>query len=245
MFCFFRSQAQIEANENVEFVVEVNMPKKVENTYGCLTNCNKCYVTCHNPCGIPKDADKAGCWAMDSTGSCRICPEKCIWNLHTNQPYRWEYVTEKQATSSDAIKKKYEEELNKKLTAEELIKVLEKDVEDNEKIVLNRVDIVTRCIKRLDEIALRPNPFSTPQYIDLIIDAEQQEKRLGFKERIESLKKLRQMAVIMSKVRNKESLLANDRKEDLDDEAAEEEDGETDEDEDDDQQKFAASFYNN
>ena len=234
----------------MEFEVEVNMPKKVENTSGYLTNCNKCYVTCHNPCAYQNDADKVNCAAMDytmpaATRSCTVCPEKCIWNLHANQPYRWEYVQEKQATSSDAIKKKYEDELKKKLTAEELIKVLEKDVEDNEKIVLNRVDIVTRCIKRLDEIALRPNPFSTPQYIDLIIDAEQQEKRLGFKERTESLKKLRQMAVIMSKVRNKESLLANDRKDDMDDEAAEEENGETDEDEDDDQQKFAASFYNN
>ncbi|EFX61597.1 hypothetical protein DAPPUDRAFT_272587 [Daphnia pulex] len=52
---------------------------------------------------------------------------------------------------------------------------------------------LSSCIQRLDEIALRPNPFSTPQFIDLIMDAEQQEKRLGFKERIESLKKLRQM----------------------------------------------------
>ena len=99
------------------------MPKKVENTSGYLTNCNKCYVTCHNPCAYQNDADKVNCAAMDytmpaATRSCTVCPEKCIWNLHANQPYRWEYVTEKQATSSDAIKKKYEEELNKKLTAE-------------------------------------------------------------------------------------------------------------------------------
>jgi hypothetical protein len=145
-------------------------------------------------------------------------------------------VTEKQATSSDAIKQKYEAELKRKLTAEELVKVLEKDVEDNNKIVLQRVDTVSRCIQQLDAIALRPNPFSTPQYIDLIIDAEQQEKRLGFKERIESLKKLRQMAVITSKVRNNESLLTSDRKDDVDGESTddEEDDGETADAEDDD-----------
>ncbi len=222
-------QAQIDANENVEFEVEVNMPKKVENPGGCLTNCNRCYVTCHNPCGIPNDGDKAGCWAMDPSGNCRICPEKCIWNMHANQPYRWEYVTEKQATSSDAIKQKYEAELKRKLTAEELVKVLEKDVEDNTKIVHQRVDTVARCIQKLDEIALRPNPFSTPQYIDLIIDAEQQEKRLGFKERIESLKKLRQMAVITSKIRDKQSLLTTDRKDDVDGESTDEENGDDEE----------------
>ncbi len=59
------------------------------------------------------------------------------------------------------IKQKYEAELKRKLKAEEL----EKDVEDNNKIVHQRVDTVARCIQRLDEIALRPNPFSTPQYI--------------------------------------------------------------------------------
>jgi hypothetical protein len=96
--------------------------------------------------------------------------------------------------------------LKRKFTAEELVKVLGKDAEDNKKIALQRVNTVSRCIQRLDEIALRPNPFSTPQYIDLIIDAEQQEKRLGFKERIKSLKKLRQMAVITSKIKNRVSV---------------------------------------
>jgi energy-coupling factor transporter ATP-binding protein EcfA2 len=218
------SQAQIEANENVEFEVEVTVPQKVENLRGYLTNCNKCYVTCHLSCAFKNDEDKVNCVAMDhsmpaATRSCRICPEKCIWNMHANQPYRWEYVKQKQATSSDAIKQKYETELKRKLTAEELIKVLQNDLDQNEREVLKHVNTVSSCIQRLDEIALRPNPFSTPQYIDLIIDAEQQEKRLGFKERIESLKKLRQMAVITSKVKNNESLLSLDRKDDLADQS--------------------------
>ena len=93
--------------------------------------------------------------------------------------------------------------------------------------MLERVDTVARCIQKLD--VLRPNPFSTPQYIDLIIDAEQQEKRLGFKERIESLKKLRQMAVITSKIRDKQSLLTTDRKDDVDGESTDEEDGDDEE----------------
>jgi hypothetical protein len=134
--------------------------------------------------------------------------------MHSNQPYRWEYVKEKQVTSSGAIKQKYESELKKKLTAKELVEILEKDVEDNNKIVLERVDTVTQCIKKLDEIALRPNPFSTPEYIDLIITTEQREKSVGFKERIESLKKLRQMAIITSRVKNNESLMSLDENDD-------------------------------
>jgi hypothetical protein len=94
------------------------------------------------------------------------------------------------------------------------VEILEKDVEDNNKIVLERVEMVSKCIKRLDEIALRPNPFSTPEYIDLIITTEQREKSVGFKERIESLKKLRQMAIITSRVKNNESLMSLDENDD-------------------------------
>ncbi|XP_046639892.1 uncharacterized protein LOC124321020 [Daphnia pulicaria] len=214
------SQAQIEANENVHFEVEVTRPKKVDIPAGqYLTNCNKCHVTCHNPCSIPNDERKVKCAAMDhsmpkETRTCKICPKKCIWNMHSNQSYRWEYVKEKQVTSSGAIKQKYESELKKKLTAKELVEILEKDVEDNNKIVLERVDTVTQCIKKLDEIALRPNPFSTPEYIDLIITTEQREKGVGYKDRIESLEKLREMAIITSKVRNKKNLLSLDEKDD-------------------------------
>jgi hypothetical protein len=134
--------------------------------------------------------------------------------MHSNQSYRWEYVKEKQVTSSGTIKQKYESERKKKLTAKELVEILEKDVEENNKIVLERVEMVTQCIKRLDEIALRPNPFSTPEYIDLIITTEQREKSVGFKKRIESLKKLRQMAIITSKVKNNESLMSLDENDD-------------------------------
>jgi Pyruvate/2-oxoacid:ferredoxin oxidoreductase delta subunit len=214
------SQAQIEANENVHFEIEVTRPKQIQIPPGrYLTNCNKCHVTCHNPCVIPNDDGKVECAAMDrsmpeGTRTCTICPNKCIWYMHSNQPYRWEYVKEKQVTSSGAIKQKYESELKKKLTAKELVEILEKDVEDNNKIVLERVEMVSKCIKRLDEIALRPNPFSTPEYIDLIITTEQREQNVGYMERIKSLKKLRQMAIITYKVRNKENLLSLDEKDD-------------------------------
>ncbi|KAI9556597.1 hypothetical protein GHT06_016387 [Daphnia sinensis] len=213
------SQAQIDANENVEIEVEVHEAVQVKYDGGCLTNCNKCQVTCHIPCYLGNTENKLNCAAMDHSmpaenRSCTVCPQKCIWNLHENQPYKWEYVKQKKTTTSDAIKEKYEAELKRKLTAQQLVQVLEQDVQKNDKIVLQQVNTVTQCIKRLDEIALRPNPFSTPQYIDLFIDSEQQEKRQGYKERIESLKKLRKMAVIMSKIKNNENLMSLDRKDD-------------------------------
>ena len=61
-------------------------------------------------------------------------------------------------------------------------------------------------IKRLDEIALRPHPFSVPENIDLKIKAaEEQEHRDGFLKGTETLKNLKQMADITSKFIKKES----------------------------------------
>ena len=209
-------RSQIEAHENVKFEVEVTVPRQVQIPDGVfVTNCNKCYVTCHFPCTIPNDDGKAKCRAMkfflpESMRTCWNCPNRCLWTMHSNRAYKWEYITQMRATSSNAIREKYEAELNKQLTAEELIILLEEDVKTIDKNVLDRVETVSGCIIRLDEIALRPNPFSTPQYIDLIIGAEEQEKRPGFQERIESLEKLRKMAEIQSKIRNKESLMNPD-----------------------------------
>jgi hypothetical protein len=56
------------------------------------------------------------------------------------------------------------------------------------------------CIQRLDEIALRPHPFSAPDYIDLMIATEKQEHRPGYQQRIATLQKLRQMAEITAKL---------------------------------------------
>ena len=208
--------SQIEANENVKFDVKVTVPKKVKIPDGVFANnCNKCRVTCHYPCKTSDEREKYRCHAMTfnpfvvpSNRTCRICPENCIWSSHSSKCYKWENVTETRKISSDAIKEKYEKALKKKkLTAEELIKVMENDVKEIDRNVLKRVEIVSRCIKRLDEIALRENPSSTLQYIDLLIDTEMQEKKEGFVERIESLKKLRQMTEITLKVANNETLL--------------------------------------
>ena len=209
------SQAQIEANRNVKFEFEVTVAKKKEVPLGTfLTNCNKCSVTCHYPCAYQNDDDKVDCAAMDWTmpaasRSCTVCPKNCIWTLHANQPYRWEYVMEKQATTSEDIKAKYEKELNRKLSSEDLIKALQDALEVNEREVLKKVEKVTKSIARLETIALRPNPFSTPQYIDMIIEDEMQKQQPGYLERIESWRKLRNMADITNKVINKISLFEN------------------------------------
>ena len=96
----------------------------------CVTNCTKCQVTCHSVCGV--NQKKADCEVMDhsmpeNVRTCRVCLGKCSWKVHANQPFKWEFSSEK--TSSVVVKKKYETELNKTLTSEELLDVLEEEMQ--------------------------------------------------------------------------------------------------------------------
>ena len=205
------NEVQIDAHDNVTFQVEVNVAKMIDisSTGHFLTNCQTCHVTCHYPCAIPKDEDKLQCWAMDKlSGCCRICPNKCHWSGHFNQTYRWEYVVEIQSSSSDELLEKYETLFNKKLTAQELLKAMEDDLENIQAQVLKHVEEAKSCIQRLEAIALRPNSsITTAEYVDLLINAEDQERKPGYQDRITSLKNVRCLADITNKICTRQNVL--------------------------------------
>ncbi len=194
------NQDQIDANKNFEFEVEFLVPKSIDlsGTGQFTTNCQKCRTTCHFPCRQAHDADKNRCSVMDSNGSCMIC--KCPWNEHFNQKYRYEMVKEKVKRSSDAIRQQYQGAKNEAITNEQLLKNIQKEIDEYESQLMELMKATYPCIQRLDEIALRPHPFSAPDYIDLMIATEKQEHRPGYQQRIATLQKLRQMAEITAKL---------------------------------------------
>ena len=191
------NKEQMEANKDFEFEVEFLVPKSVDisRTGQFTTNCQKCRTTCHFPCRQASDENKHKCSVMDpATGNCRIC--NCAWNVHFNQKYRYEMAMEKVKRSSDAIRQQYQGAADETLTNEKLLENIQKEVNEHEKQLMELMQATYPCIQRLDEIALRPHPFSAPDYIDLMIAAEKQEHRPGYQQRIVTLQKLRQMAVI-------------------------------------------------
>ena len=48
-----------------------------------VTNCSVCFVTCHDPCALKDDDQKAKCSVMRK-GYCEKCPGKCYWDKHFN-----------------------------------------------------------------------------------------------------------------------------------------------------------------
>ncbi|XP_032903584.1 uncharacterized protein LOC116990152 [Amblyraja radiata] len=202
-------QTELDANKNFDYEIEVTHPVKedISGTGYYITNCQKCFFTCHFPCGYSNDDDKRECCAMDQQGNCMVCPLKCIWNVHFNQKYKFDYVTKKEKKTYSELKEKYEKAYGAKMSQQNVMESLKQEFADVKYTVLALIDQLSGSIRRLEEIALRPNPLSTPAYIDLMIQSEKEEAKPGFMERIQTLGKVKEQAELIQKVANNENML--------------------------------------
>lgn len=71
---------------------------------------------------------------------------------------------------------------------------LQHDVDDLFRNVKLQTIKMNRCKNRLKEIALRPDPLSTVEHIELMIKAEKMEGQPGYEQRIEMLNEFKRMA---------------------------------------------------
>ncbi|XP_060706703.1 uncharacterized protein LOC132832639 [Hemiscyllium ocellatum] len=207
-------QVNLDANKDFEYEVQITVPLMIDITESgnYITNCQKCHFTCHYPCGIPNDDGKKGCSAMNQNGYCTVCPNKCIWSVHFNQKYKFEYETRKEKRTYRELKEKYEKETGEKMTQEKILKQLQQEFAEVTDVVLELIAMSNQCILRLEEIALRPNPLSTPEYVDLLIQSEKEEAKPGFLDRIQSLIGVKEQAELIAKVAGKEELLPEESK---------------------------------
>ncbi|XP_059915976.1 uncharacterized protein LOC132463690 isoform X1 [Gadus macrocephalus] len=208
-----KHNADIASNENFQFEVEITKPVQIKLTKEgeYITNCQQCNITCHYPCYIADDKKKFQCSAMKDE-KCTVCPGICDWNVHFNQKYRWDYVKVKQLKTIQQLKEKYEKATEAKITVEELIAHQEEEVANLQDEIIYLMDTSSRCIARLKEIALRPNPLSTPEYIDMLIEGEKSEAKEGYLARIQSLDKMKGNAQIMVKASKREKLSKSEEK---------------------------------
>ncbi|CAL8316823.1 unnamed protein product [Gadus morhua 'NCC'] len=105
-----------------------------------------------------------------------------------SQKYSWYYVKEKQKKTIQQVKDKYEKATEAKITVEELIGHQEEEVLKLQDEIMSLMDTSSRCIARLKEIALRPNPLITPEYIDLLIEGEKSEGKPSVAKDVRMLK---------------------------------------------------------
>ncbi|XP_078534869.1 uncharacterized protein LOC144821557 [Lissotriton helveticus] len=105
----------------------------------------------------------------------------------------------------------YEKARGEVMTGEGIFQQLNEELESVEERVAELIDELSQCLRRLEEIALKPNPLSTPEYIDLLILSEKEEAKPGFMARIESLMAVRERAVLITKLSAGEKLMPRGR----------------------------------
>nr|XP_025035770.1 uncharacterized protein LOC102447044 [Pelodiscus sinensis] len=162
----------MEANKDFEYEVEKTVPVQtdISGTGDYISNCQQCHYTCHYPCMIPNDAEKLECAIINSdTGCCTVCPGKCFWNVHFNQKYKWEYTVVKEKQTYAQLKEKYEKASGEVLSTQSMVEKLSQEYAAVEGTLMDLIEKSSRSLQRLQEIALKPNPLSTPEYIDLLI----------------------------------------------------------------------------
>lgn len=193
-----RYKNEMKDNQNFEYEVDEIKQEKIDLPKGQhVTNCIQCNVTCHEDCRIVDDDEKRGCWAMDKrTGCCRICSGKCIWSDHKNTPYIFKFVTKTVKKTYAEMKQRYEAAQGQTLTHEKYIEKLTYDVDELFDLITAMMGEMNDCKTRLNEIALRPDPLTAVEHIDLMIQSEEMDKQPGFLNRVQMLKEIKKMALV-------------------------------------------------
>ncbi len=88
-------EADIETNKEFKYKIKLIKQRKVNTpAKHYVTNCLTYNRTCHKSCIYSNSEDKYQCSAMDGGGpsnaSCTVCPGKCGWRKHVNNPYYFE-----------------------------------------------------------------------------------------------------------------------------------------------------------
>ena len=80
------------------------------------------------------------------------------------------------------------------MTQDQLLQEITNDIEKLEYAITDSVDRIAQFNNRLKEIALRPDPLSTVQYLEMIIEGEKREKKSGFESRVKALEQCKKKA---------------------------------------------------
>ncbi|CAL8366398.1 unnamed protein product [Boreogadus saida] len=133
-------------------------------------------------------------------GNCKECKGKCGGTEHELEAFYWGSETVKEKRTYEDLKKKYDKASEKAMSVEDIIKQMMLEYDRLEDDVVKLMERAAQCLNTLKEIALRPDPISTPEYIDMLIEGEKSEAKPGFIDRINKLMELKKKATTMGEV---------------------------------------------
>ena len=201
-----QKEAEMRANKDFSIIVSVVKQREVPLEGGLFTTtCMQCNYTCHLHCTISDDDKKHRCASMTwftrkKNTTCRVCPRKCSWTVHKNKPFRYEFFEGEETQNCKEILDRYKVAESSKNELEDLIKKLNKRITEIDDIIEQLLQQARQSLCRLQEIALRPNPMSQEEYIEMLIEAEKQECKPGWQYRVKGLEDAKKKASMLMKV---------------------------------------------
>ncbi|XP_076866328.1 uncharacterized protein LOC143517555 [Brachyhypopomus gauderio] len=197
---------KMKQNENFE--KEVEEVKASRSPVACFTvNCNVCFFTCHSSCFLPEEDAISTCAVFDAGGKCVMCPGNCHHSNHLKEKVMWTYETVKKKQTVKELMDNFIKAKKEFMSTNDMLAALDKEYKDIYSKLMDLVKMSFKCLKRLDEIALRPRSLSAKEYFDLLIKTEEDEKKPGFEERIVNLQKMKEEFENMEKIAEGERIL--------------------------------------
>ena len=178
-------------NKNYKVKKTVNRQHtEIVNNY--ITNCPKCMQTCHNPCQIAGDV-KEKCWAM-SDGNCRICSDKCPWDVHKNGDRIYTYQSEETVETIQEMLYKYNISIKAKDAKQQLLENILEEYRVLKTKMMEDIVAAAEASRELDKMALRNNYLTNVDYIELLIKTERNNSRPYKQQRLQQLQVMLGMA---------------------------------------------------
>ena len=180
-------QKDIESNTDFTYTVKVESWDKISSEFNSV-NCNSCETTCHSPCGHLMVATCSTIhWFYCTNCGCGI-------GKHSRSKEKFELVPMLIQKTKDDMLQKYKNAEGGNIPALEMKKKAEKKLRKIQDKLLGLTESASQALQELNKIALKPNPLSTCDYIDLLIETEKQECKEGWKEHLEQLIEIRKQA---------------------------------------------------
>ena len=195
-----KHEADIIANKDFTYSYTAMKQRKVDLPVGVYTtNCLNCYRTCHENCPYANDEDKRNCSVMDNPGSqdatCTVCPKKCSWRYHVNNPYKFEFYEETETHTSHDLKSRYESANTNKREVEAVINKFEEESKILNRAALQNIKDARKRYQHQQRLALEPpDHLTVSKFIDMLITFEQQEAHPGWSECVRALKEIQSIA---------------------------------------------------
>ncbi|KAM9437312.1 uncharacterized protein ACWYII_015281 isoform 1-T2 [Salvelinus alpinus] len=209
--CLENDDMNLKQNQDFETEVEVLVATRTKSS--CFaTNCIICQFTCHTNCFLPNEDDTKECAVMDDNGNCVMCPGNCSYLNHDKEKALWTYETKKEKKTIKELKDNFMKAQGKFMNNKQMLEKIEDEyvvIEDKLKYLIK---LSSNCLKRLNEIALKPSSLSTVEYIEILIRTEEDECKPGFEDRIVGLKKMKYESELLEKMARGEELLPDERR---------------------------------